>query len=113
MATIETDPKTDAEHEGVHTHDEHHPTQKQYVQIAVVLAVLTAMEIAASFIDIGPAFLPTLIVLMGIKFLLVAGFFMHLRYDTRLYTRFMATGVILASFLYAVVLVIFGLQTEG
>lgn len=113
MATTDTEPKTDATHEGVHEHDELHPTPTQYVQIAVVLAILTAMEVSASFVDIGGAFLPTLLVLMAIKFVLVAGFFMHLRYDTRLYTRFMAGGLVLAASLYAVVLVIFGYSTEG
>ena len=98
---------TDAEQAGVHPADEHHPTPRQYVEIAVVLAVLTALEVGASFVDIGPAFLPTLIGLMTIKFVLVAGWFMHLKYDTRLYTRLMAGGLIGALTLYAVVLLVF------
>ncbi len=110
MAATDTAPKTDAEHEGVHPHDEHHPTPKSYVQIAIVLAVLTALEIAASYIDLGPAFLPTLIGLMVVKFILVAGWFMHLKYDTRLYTRVMITGLGLAGACYAAVLVIFRFQ---
>ena len=65
------------------------------------------MEVAASFVDIGRAFLPTLIGLMTIKFILVAGWFMHLKYDTRLYTRLMVTGLLLALGLYAVVLMVF------
>lgn len=105
MAT-DTTPKTDAEHAGVHETDEHHPQPADYVKIAIVLAILTALEIAASYIDVGPLFLPLLLGLMAIKFFLVAAFFMHLRYDTRLYTRFIATGLILAVSLYAVVLVI-------
>jgi cytochrome c oxidase subunit 4 len=97
-----------ATHEPTEVHDdEHHPTARQYVEIAVVLAVLTAMEVAASFIDIGPAFLPTLIVLMTIKFILVAGWFMHLKYDTRLYTRLVVTGLGMAIVLYAIVLAVF------
>ena len=105
MAT-ETTPKTDAEHAGVHETDVHHPEAKDYVKIAVVLAILTALEIAASYIDVGGLFLPLLIGLMAIKFFLVAAFFMHLRYDTRLYTRFMVTGLVLAGALYTIVLII-------
>jgi cytochrome c oxidase subunit IV len=98
---------TATEAHGTEHAEDHHPTPTQYVQIAVVLAVLTALEVAASFIDIGPAFLPTLIGLMLIKFVLVAGWFMHLKYDTRLYTRFLVTGLVLAVSLYSIVLVLF------
>lgn len=83
------------------------PTPAQYVQVFGVLFVLTAMEVAASFIDIGPLFLPLLIGLMIIKFALVAGWFMHLRFDTRTYTAFMAGGLGLAVGLYAIVLFAF------
>lgn len=90
-----------------------HPTPRRYVQIAVVLAVLTAMEVAASFIDVGPIFLPLLIVLMAIKFFLVAAFFMHLRFDTRVYTRLVYAGLGLAISLYAVVLIMFSTAQQA
>lgn len=102
MSTTETAAETTS------GHDEHHgPSTKEYVQIFAVLFVLTAMEVAASFIDIGPLFLPTLIGLMVLKFALVVGWFMHLRYDTKVYTRLMMTGLILAILLYSVVLAVF------
>lgn len=85
----------------------HHPTPKDYVQVFAVLFVLTALEVGASFIDVGPIFLPLLIVLMIIKFALVAGWFMHLKYDTATYTQFMVGGLILALSLYGAVLLIF------
>ena len=88
-------------------HGHHGPTPAQYVQIFGVLFVLTALEVAASFIDVGPLFLPLLIGLMIIKFALVAGWFMHLKYDTRTYTAFMAGGLALAMGLYAIVLFVF------
>lgn len=91
----------------VEVDDDHHPTAKEYIQIAVVLAVLTALEISASFIEIGAAFLPTLLILMAIKFVLVAGWFMHLKFDTNVYKRFMVTGLILAGSIYTIVLVTF------
>ena len=100
-----TDHDTDVQHG-------HHPTPQQYVQVAVVLAVLTAMEIAASFVEIGVAFIPTLLGLMAIKFVLVAGWFMHLKFDTLVYRRFMATGLGLALFSYAIVLVTFSAKIE-
>ena len=98
---------TTTDETGTEQHSGHHPTPRDYVQVFFVLFVLTAMEVAASFIDVGPAFLPTLIVLMALKFILVASRFMHLRYDTVLYTRLVWTGLGLAIVLYCVVLVIF------
>lgn len=89
------------------THAGHHPTPKDYVQVFFVLFVLTAMEVAASFIDVGPLFLPLLLVLMAIKFVLVAGWFMHLKYDIATYTQFMVGGLLLAMVLYGVVLLVF------
>lgn len=86
---------------------QHHPTPKDYVQVFFVLFVLTAMEVAASFIDVGPLFLPLLLALMVIKFALVAGWFMHLKYDIATYTQFMVGGLVLALSLYGVVLLIF------
>lgn len=88
-------------------HTGHHPTPKDYVQVFFVLFILTAMEVAASFVDVGPLFLPLLLVLMLIKFVLVAGWFMHLKYDIATYTQFMAGGLILAMVLYGVVLLVF------
>jgi cytochrome c oxidase subunit 4 len=95
---------TETTEHGTDEHGHGGPTPTEYVQIFVVLFVLTAMEVAASFIDIGPLFLPLLIALMAIKFALVAGWFMHLKYDTRTYTAFMGGGLALAVSLYLIVL---------
>ncbi len=89
------------------TTDYHGPTPGQYVQIFGVLFALTAMEIGASYIDVGGLFLPILLVLMTIKFIMVAGWFMHLKYDIKTYTAFMVGGLALAMGLYSVVLLVF------
>jgi cytochrome c oxidase subunit IV len=44
---------------------------------------------------------------MIIKFVMVASFFMHLRYDTKLFGRFMYTGLGFAIVLYTLTLMIF------
>jgi hypothetical protein len=46
MSTTETSPDTEAEHG-------HHPTPREYVHIALVLAVLTALEVSTYFVDFG------------------------------------------------------------
>ncbi|MGO9060481.1 MAG: cytochrome C oxidase subunit IV family protein [Candidatus Binataceae bacterium] len=54
-----------------------------YLVVAGLLAVLTAMEVWASYIHaLRPVLVPLLLVLSGAKFALVVMFFMHLRYDS-------------------------------
>ncbi len=84
------------------THDGHQPTVAEYVQIAGVLFVLTAMEFSTYFIEFGPLHIPLLLLLMGIKFALVVGVFMHLKYDTHVYRRLLLTGLIGAVTLYGI-----------
>ncbi len=60
-----------------------HASVKTYINVAVALAIITAVEVASLYIPGIPN--PLLVVgLLGmsvIKFFLVVGFFMHLRYD--------------------------------
>jgi cytochrome c oxidase subunit IV len=77
-----------------------HPTPRQYVNIAVVLAVLTALEVSTYFLDFGVIAIPLLVILMAVKFIYVAGYFMHLKYDTKVFSRMMYTGLFLALGLY-------------
>ncbi len=93
-----------AEHE---EHAGHHPTPQEYVRIALILAALTALEVSTYYFEFGAAAIPLLIALMVIKFVMVAGFFMHLRFDTKLFGRFMYTGLGFAVVLYTATLLIF------
>ncbi len=87
-------------------HSDDHPTPRQYVHIALVLAVLTALEVSTYFFEFGAIAIPLLIVLMVVKFLYVAGWFMHLKFDSPIYTRLMYTGLAFALVLYAAMAVI-------
>lgn len=80
-----------------------HPTPRQYVHIALVLAVLTALEVSTYFFDFGVIAIPLLVVLMIVKFLYVAGWFMHLKFDSPIFSRLMYTGLAFALVLYTVV----------
>ena len=95
-----------------HEHHGDHPTPAQYVQIALVLAVLTALEVFTYVIDFGIAFLPTLMFLMVTKFALVVAWFMHLRFDSRVFRRFLVIGIVLALAVYSAVLAMFA-EPEG
>ncbi len=85
-------------------HDEHgHLTDFGYVQIFVILAVITAVEVAFSYIDMPtPVFLVGLFGMMIVKFYLVAAEFMHLKYDAKMFAGFFVTGIVLAVAVYMI-----------
>jgi cytochrome c oxidase subunit 4 len=89
-------------------HGAGHPSPKEYVRIGVILFVLTALEITASYTDVsGGILIPTLFVLAIVKFALVVLWFMHLKFDDRRYARFFVMGLAGASILYLIVLISF------
>jgi cytochrome c oxidase subunit 4 len=91
-----------------HAEHEHGATDKQYVVIAVVLAGITALEVYASYADwLGSAFIPLLLVMMALKFWTVASFFMHLRFDNRIFTWLFYSGLFLAVGVYVAALATF------
>jgi len=87
--------------------DVHEVTEKQYIFIALFLVVLTAIEIAISYLDTGAFMVPLLLILMAVKFLTVVGYFMHLKFDNRLFGLMFYTGLGLAILLYSAVLATF------
>ena len=84
-----------------------HPTPKRYVQIAIVLGILTAIEIALYYTEdiVGVFTDPILIILAVGKFIIVVGWFMHLRFENKMVNRFFAGGMILALFLFSIVMI--------
>lgn len=71
----------DAQHSDMHEH----PTQGTYIKVAIFLAIITAVEVAIYYIDAFSSFLvPTLIILSAVKFITVVGYFMHLKFDSKL-----------------------------
>jgi cytochrome c oxidase subunit 4 len=100
-------------HTGQHpvTAEEHsHPGPRQYVLIAVVLVILTGVEVATSYLE-GTVNSNLLIVALGImaavKFFLVAAWYMHMKQDSRVFRRLFITGLTLASIVYGILLLFF------
>jgi caa(3)-type oxidase subunit IV len=111
MATgpaTETTERADT-HAAAHGHD--HPSDGDYIKIAAILAVFTALETATYFIEWfeGNATRQWLVLgpLMTIKFAMVAWFFMHLKQDSRLFSRLFVSGIMLAVGVYVIVLLAF------
>ena len=83
-----------------------HPSDFQYVMIAMFLALITGAEVGLYYIkNLDFVVLAgLLIVLMIVKSATVAAFFMHLRFDSKLFRRIFITGILLATFVYMVLL---------
>src|SRR5262245_23708836 len=93
----------------VHTDHSHHPSPRQYVLIAVVLVVLTAIEIAISYIDTEHTnlIIIALFAMGAAKFFLVAGWYMHMRVDQPFFRRIFVIGMIGAGIVYGIVILMF------
>ena len=90
-------------------HDQHaHPVgaTKTYWVIGVILFVITALEIGAYYTEdsLGAAMVPVIMILSALKFFLVVAFYMHLKYDSKIFSGIflfpMALGTLVITGLY-------------
>jgi cytochrome c oxidase subunit 4 len=87
-----------------------HPGPRTYIAVAIWLALATAAEVALYYLDMPDGlFIGVLMFFMIIKFTLVVAYFMHLKYDAKIFRRLMVTGIALALSVYIIVLATFGL----
>lgn len=91
----------DAGH-GAGTEHADHPTWKFYVMIGLILTIITAVEVAVFYIPaLRGVLVPILLVLSAGKFALVVMFYMHLRFDSPIFS-----GVFVAPLSLAIVVVV-------
>jgi cytochrome c oxidase subunit IV len=104
--------EADHEVEPAGDHGDHgaHPTEAKYIKIAVILAVVTAVEVALYYWSFSneAANNAVLLVLAAIKFVIVAAYFMHLKFDNKILRRLFITGFVLAAFCYIAYLLTLG-----
>ena len=88
-----------------------HPTWKQYKWVALILTIITIFEVWAYYIPAfvaSPAFVPTLLVMSALKFAIVVAFYMHLKYDHRLFRGLFTGPLIIAMATIVSLLFLFG-----
>jgi cytochrome c oxidase subunit IV len=71
-----------------------HPTAGTYVKVGIVLTAITVAEVWAYYIPAfvnSHFFIPSLLIMSAVKFATVVMFYMHLKYDHRLF-RALFTG---------------------
>jgi caa(3)-type oxidase subunit IV len=87
-------------------------TPGTYVRVALILALITAFEVAVMYVPhhLLPPRWTVLLVLLLLSMLkggIVMAFFMHLRYDHRLYTGLFFGGLVVAAGTILALLVLF------
>jgi cytochrome c oxidase subunit 4 len=92
-----------AEH-GAH---EAHPNALEYVQIGVILAIVTAVEVALYYLDLDFTLLVTLLLMLSVlKFGMVVLWFMHLKFDASVFALLFAGGMALTFAVFIVVVAV-------
>ncbi len=91
------------------THEGNHLSDWEYIKIGILLAVLTAIEVALFYFPPGAAEVPALLILMVVKFGVVAAYFMHLKGDNPVLTQVFVGGLVLAVVVYMAVFLAFEL----
>jgi cytochrome c oxidase subunit 4 len=112
---------TPAEHaHGAHDTGAHaHPTWATYKWIALILTLITIVEVWAYYIPsfvASRAFVPALLVMSAVKFAIVVMFYMHLKYDHKLFRALFTGPLLIASLTLVALMFLFGhlvLQLRG
>ena len=75
-----------------------HPTAGMYFRIAMILSIVTAIEVGIFYLTwLSYWIIPILFVLSAGKFTLVAMYYMHLKFDHKLFTLLFVGGFVLAT----------------
>jgi cytochrome c oxidase subunit 4 len=79
-------------------HEHEHPTWKEYKWVALILTLVTVVEVWVYYTPFKdtPYFVPTLLVLSAFKFAIVVLFYMHLKYDHKLFKALFTGPLIIA-----------------
>lgn len=97
-----------AEH-AAESHEHHAPSDRYFIKIAIILAVVTALETSTywwpkSMETVGVI---SLLIMMTIKFFMIVMVFMHLKFDSKIFSLMFYTGMVLAIGVYMVFLFTF------
>ena len=87
-----------------------HASLKTYIQVAVVLAIITAVEVATLYVPGIPKHLlvASLLGMSVVKFVLVVGFFMHLKYDSSIMRAMFIGPLVLSILIILAIMALFG-----
>ena len=85
-----------------------HASTGFYWAIGAILTVITAVEVAIFYIDaMAPVLVPVLLVLSAAKFAIVVMFFMHLKFDSKIFSGVFLAGLFLAAFMTTALIILY------
>ena len=91
--------------EAVHTG---HPTPGTYFKVAMILTIITAVEVGIFYLKfLSYGIIPILTLLSTAKFILVAMYYMHLKFDSPIFSTLFVVGLILAAIVVLALLALF------
>ena len=93
-----------------------HPTWATYKWVALILTVITVIEVWVYYIPSFVAsrlFVPALLIMSAVKFGIVVLFYMHLKYDHRLFRSLFTGPLIIAMATIVSLLFLFGKLVAG
>jgi len=96
-----------------HGHDAHvhHPGFKTYIIVGAILTLITIVEVWAYYVPsfvASRAFVPALLIMSAVKFATVVLFYMHLKYDHKLFRALFTGPFIIAAFTMVGLMFLFG-----
>ena len=88
-----------------------HPTWSTYWKVALILTIITAVEVSAYYIpawESSRIYVPSMLIMSGAKFAIVVLFYMHLKYDHRLFRALFSGPLIIAGITIITLMFLFG-----
>jgi len=87
-----------------------HPTWKQYKWVALILTVITGLEVWVYYTPFkdSPLFVPVLLLMSAVKFAIVVLFYMHLKYDHKIFKALFSGPLVVAMVTLVSLLFLFG-----
>ena len=109
----------DSSHDDHHANVDHaamgitheHPTWSTYWKVAVILTLITVVEVWIYYVPSirdSAAFVPVLLTMSAVKFATVVMFYMHLRYDHKLFRALFMGPLIIAGVTIIGLMFLFG-----
>jgi cytochrome c oxidase subunit 4 len=90
-----------------------HASPAFYWGIGGILTVITAVEVAIFYIPaLEGVLVPLLLALSAAKFVLVVMFFMHLKFDSKIFSGVFLAGLVLAAFMTVALIVLYKVLPE-
>lgn len=82
-----------------------------YAWVGLILGIITLIEFAIFYIEsLGSLMIPLLLFFSLLKFVMVVGFFMHLRFDNKIFTFMFVAGFVLAVVISILLLILLAIK---